>query len=156
MRHEVYLGENGYEAWEILLFSSNYHSSDAETNRLIEGYDLIRIKHSEFDSYLSASLSFEFDRPEEVYFRRYNGVFSEEETGINDIWEIAHHRRINQGTTFQLPETPICLRNFNTGKKIMVTRDGLFLAPSHSAYNHEDTERERRNEAHSIFNFTSL
>lgn len=147
LQHEIYLGDNGLNSWEPLLFSSNQFGKD-ETTRAVQGCDLIRIKHSEFESYLSSSLEFRGAK-QEVYFRKYVGNYPEEETGMESVWEIVHPNKINQGAPIILEDTRVCIRHFNSGKMIEIE-------PSEMSVGLESSLAKRSQKSNSSFHFSGL
>jgi hypothetical protein len=58
-RYRIFLSQEPEDSWQILLFRSI-----AENPSSIKGNDLIRIRHTELNGYLSANLKYKLDFPE--------------------------------------------------------------------------------------------
>lgn len=161
--YQVYLGEKGIETWEVLLFSNRQINDNdgslSSLTRPIEGSDLIRIKHAEFDSFLASSLHFESSKNmkvqsgEEIYFRSYKGSYSEEFTGVETVWEISHDCCINQGAPFKLPDNKITLSHFNSGRFIHSQNHRLSLQSLHNDSSEAESEQIMD---HTVFSFLSM
>ena len=80
---------------------------------------MIRIKHSEIDAYLAASVCFKDSAPE-VYFRKYYGEHETEVNNANTIWEINEDREVYQGKGI-VPNSPcVVLKHLNSGRILTI------------------------------------
>lgn len=80
-RHIIYLGYEQTCTWQMFLHSVPQEEQPADRPLGIYGNDLIKIKHSELEGLLCASISFQGENPE-VYFRKYNGQHLEETESV--------------------------------------------------------------------------
>ena len=121
-RYRVYLSQEAESAWRLVLF----RFSGLKPN-LVLGNDLITLKHTELEGYLSADLAYELENPE-VFVRNYNGEFKTEEHSLMHVWEIEQMESEEKGKEFILEENhddtgysihkrskPFRLRHFATG-----------------------------------------
>ena len=93
----------------------------------IVGHDAILIKHTELEALLCASIAFQNECPE-IYFRSYNGVHTEEEISLNNIWEIIHHDKLFQGKAFETgSKAKIVLRHFNSSRLLCKDERGNLI-----------------------------
>ena len=65
----------------MFLHSVPLEDQASDRQHSIYGNDLIKIKHSELEGLLCASISFQGENPE-VYFRKYNGQHLEETESV--------------------------------------------------------------------------
>jgi len=58
--------------------------------RFIKGGDLVRLRHTELEGYLSADICYEdkSNKQPEVYIRRYFGEYDEENLHTDSLWEV--------------------------------------------------------------------
>jgi hypothetical protein len=84
-------------SWRLIQTHSNTYDPAH-----INGLDLIRLHHSEYDACLTSSLKFRASAPE-VYLRTYTGSYSSETNTISSIWEISDETSayLNNPLTFQ-------------------------------------------------------
>jgi hypothetical protein len=121
-RYRVYLSQEAESAWRLTLFRYSGLSPD-----LILGNDLITLKHTELEGYLSADLAYDLPTPE-IFVRNYDGEFKTEESSLMHVWEIEHMENEEKGKEFVLEENhddtgysnhkrskPFRLRHFASG-----------------------------------------
>lgn len=95
-RYRVYLSQQIESAWRIMLFRSCDLS-----NNLVMGNDLIKLKHTELEGFLSADLAYTMENPE-IFVKNYTGEYKSEENSANSIWEIEHVVSDERGREFKL------------------------------------------------------
>ena len=129
-KHVVYLGESEFSTWQLFIYAKAY-SGQVKTSKVtvgdettvlekvLIGGDLIRIKHSEIDAYLCASVCFKDDNPE-VYFRKYHGEHETEINNLDTIWEICSDRRIYQGEGIRPHSPTVVLKHLNSGRLLTI------------------------------------
>jgi hypothetical protein len=140
-RNKVYLSQEPETAWRIVLFRKVGLPVSS-----VMGNDLIQLKHTEREGYLSAGLRYESNQCE-AYIRNYEGEFKIEEDSVSNIWEIEHVCLDERGREFKMEEnsteddmnyvkisTQFRLRHFLTGKllqrsQINAVTDEVILAP---------------------------
>lgn len=69
--------------WQI----QKFRSCDIESNSSIKGGQIVRFRHTELDSYLSADISYQGGQSE-CYLGKYVGDYDVEQKSINSLWEI--------------------------------------------------------------------
>lgn len=115
----------GHSAWNV----------DQLLGKKVYGHNLIRLHHPDTNSYLYAGPSFE-GKVSEIVLKRYTNKQEEElhsvilANQINNIWEITHFCKINQGTEFKTGHSAagqnrVLLRHFNSGKILAISQDNL-------------------------------
>lgn len=121
-RYRVYLSQQAESAWRLTLFRCSGLNSN-----LILGNDLITLKHTELEGFLSADLAYDLPTPE-IFVRNYMGEFKTEDQSLMNVWEIEHMENDEKGKEFLLEENhedsthnyqkwskPFRLRHFATG-----------------------------------------
>lgn len=118
--HTVYVGESHFLNWQVFLHGTlDYEDDGSSKESFLKGGELVRIKHSQINAYLSSSVCFHGRTPE-VYFRNYNGAHDAEHQSLNSIWEISHNRILRQAEPFSAENNSIILRHYNSGRVIQV------------------------------------
>lgn len=95
-KYQAYLSQESEVAWQITLFRP-YSSANH-----LKGTDLIRLRHTELNGYICASLKYS-DKCN-IYVRNYVGEFSEENYSSNSIWEIESNSIDSRGDSFKMIE----------------------------------------------------
>ena len=120
-RYRVYLSQESETSWQINLFRNVFSKS-----AFISGLDLLYLKHTELNGYVSANLKYR--EKTDVYVRNYMGEFGDEEISTLSIWEIENNEFERRGEHFSMIETrhnsfhmtkssvPFRLRHFISGK----------------------------------------
>ena len=139
-RHKVYLSQEPETAWRVALFRRVGCPRAA-----VLGNELIKLKHTEVEGYLSAGLKYKAASCE-VYIRNYEGEFKTEEDSVSNLWEIEHMDLMERGREFLMEgnnseddmnylkiSVQFRLRHFLTGKLLqrfpMLKQDGIVLSP---------------------------
>jgi len=109
--------------YQDITFKLFLHSNDFEKSKIhfIKGGDIIRLKHTELDAYVTADKCYE-TKFSECYIRKYIGEYKEEEKHVDSLWEIEISNFKNRGNYCNIDddERKLKLRHFTTGKLLMM------------------------------------
>jgi hypothetical protein len=125
----AFLSQASEISWQVRLFRS-FNTPKAQ----VLGNDLVYLRHTELNGYLSASLRFNDQEPE-VYIRNYKGDVKLLKDSLANIWEFQKLTLDQSGTNFEMEKLVIDddsgmkispafrLRHFLSGKLLTVERN---------------------------------
>jgi len=127
MRYEAFLARYIENTFKLFL-----HSSEIEKEKqiiqsnFIQGGDIIRLKHTEIEGYLTADYCYEdkTGKNPEVYIRKYTGEYPQEYIHVDSLWEVEITDFNQRGNTCIIDdmERTLRLRHFTTGRLLMIKR----------------------------------
>ncbi len=99
-----------------------------DMSRYIKGGDLVRLRHTELEGYLTADYCYEDKQSKqpEVYVRKYYGQYEEEKLQTDSLWEVEINDFSQRGNMCiidlddQNASRSLKLRHFATGRLLML------------------------------------
>jgi hypothetical protein len=130
-RYRAYLSQEPQNSFQLIIYRK--FDDSGRTVDALRGGDIVRIMHTESESMLTSDLSYMGDGRSEVFLRRYNGPYHEENLSASSLWIIEHRSFDYAGADFPRKhneletrlESMIRLRHFLTNQVIVASPGAL-------------------------------